>query len=88
MDTKTNVPARFVDSEKWRQSYANGLGVEELTRTFNYTEKPEVSKYYPQYYHKIDKVRFVAAPQGHDVRNSHKRRTDDQYTLSNSARST
>ena len=26
-------------------------------RTFEFTEKKEVDKYYPQYYHKIDKVR-------------------------------
>lgn len=25
-------------------------------RTFEFTEKKEVDKYYPQYYHKIDKV--------------------------------
>lgn len=26
-------------------------------RTFEFTEKKEVDKYYPQYYHKIDKVK-------------------------------
>lgn len=26
-------------------------------RTFEFKEKEEVDKYYPQYYHKIDKVR-------------------------------
>ena len=46
---------RFIDSEKWRETYA-GIGVEELVRTFDYKEKPEVFKYYPQYYHKTDKV--------------------------------
>lgn len=46
---------RFIDSEKWRASYA-GVGVEELVRTFDYKEKPEVFQYYPQYYHKTDKV--------------------------------
>jgi hypothetical protein len=46
---------RFVDCEKWRAEYA-GVGVEELVRTFDYTERPEVFKYYPQYYHKTDKV--------------------------------
>lgn len=48
--------SRFVDTEKWRAEYA-GVGVEELVRTFDYKEKPEVFKYYPQYYHKTDKVR-------------------------------
>ena len=27
-------------------------------RTFEFTEKVEVDKYYPQYYHKVDKVRM------------------------------
>ncbi|KAF1956765.1 hypothetical protein CC80DRAFT_65097 [Byssothecium circinans] len=44
----------FIDSEKWRATYA-GIGVEELVRTFEYTERPEIFKYYPQYYHKTDK---------------------------------
>ena len=48
---------RFVDSETWRKSYA-GTGVEELVRTFDYKERPEVFKFYPQYYHKTDKVRL------------------------------
>ena len=46
--------ARFLDCEKWRKEF--GGGVEHLVRTFNYTEKPQVFKYYPQYYHKTDKV--------------------------------
>jgi len=28
-------------------------------RTFEFKEKEEVDKYYPQYYHKIDKVRAM-----------------------------
>ncbi|KAL4991265.1 CRAL-TRIO domain-containing protein [Aspergillus falconensis] len=43
--------AMFIASEKWRKEF----GTDELARTFEYTEKPEVSKYYPQYYHKTDK---------------------------------
>ena len=31
--------------------------MDDLVRHFDYKEKPEVFKYYPQYYHKIDKVR-------------------------------
>jgi hypothetical protein len=27
-----------------------------FTRTFDFKEREEVNKYYPQYYHKIDKV--------------------------------
>ncbi|KAF9731696.1 hypothetical protein PMIN06_012650 [Paraphaeosphaeria minitans] len=44
----------FVDCEKWRASYAD-VGVEELVRTFDYQERPQIFKYYPQYYHKTDK---------------------------------
>ncbi|KAF2738206.1 SEC14 cytosolic factor [Polyplosphaeria fusca] len=44
----------FVASEKWRKEYAK-VGVEELVRTFDYKERPEIFKYYPQYYHKTDK---------------------------------
>ena len=43
----------FVSCEKWRKEF----GVDELVRTFKFTEKEAVSKYYPQYYHKTDKVK-------------------------------
>ncbi|KAL5338646.1 CRAL-TRIO domain-containing protein [Aspergillus crustosus] len=43
--------AMFVASEKWRKEF----GTDELARDFHYVEKPEVFKYYPQYYHKTDK---------------------------------
>ncbi|KAJ9297794.1 hypothetical protein DTO271G3_4015 [Paecilomyces variotii] len=51
---KFNVEAAktmFVDCEKWRKEF----GTDELVRTFEYTEKPQVFEYYPQYYHKTDK---------------------------------
>jgi hypothetical protein len=51
-----NREHRFVDCEKWRADF----NLDELVRTFEYTEKPEVFKYYPQYYHKTDKVRTSA----------------------------
>lgn len=44
----------FVDCEKWRKEF----GLDHLVRTFDYHEKAEVFKYYPQYYHKTDKVLF------------------------------
>lgn len=47
-----------MESEKWRSTYA-GVGVEELVRTFDYQEKAQVFEYYPQYYHKTDKVRLL-----------------------------
>ena len=57
MKVQALTRGRFVDSEKWRASYAD-VGVEELVRTFDYKERPEIFKYYPQYYHKTDKVRL------------------------------
>ena len=47
------MPYRFVDCEKWRKEF--GGGVDKLLQTFEYTEKPQVMAYYPQYYHKTDK---------------------------------
>jgi len=44
---------RFVDCEKWRKE----TDLDNLTRNFDYHEKPQVFEYYPQYYHKTDKVR-------------------------------
>lgn len=41
----------FLDCEKWRKDF----GVDNLVRNFDYKEKPQVSEYYPQYYHKTDK---------------------------------
>jgi hypothetical protein len=44
---------RFVESEAWRKEF----GLDDLVRNFDYKEKPQVFEYYPQYYHKTDKVR-------------------------------
>ncbi|PMD14030.1 hypothetical protein NA56DRAFT_651256 [Hyaloscypha hepaticicola] len=41
----------FVDCEKWRKE----IDLDNLTRNFDYHEKPQVFEYYPQYYHKTDK---------------------------------
>jgi len=43
----------FEDCEKWRSTF--GGGVDNLTRTFVYKEKPQIQAYYPQYYHKTDR---------------------------------
>ncbi|KAL1988128.1 hypothetical protein VTN96DRAFT_658 [Rasamsonia emersonii] len=51
---KFNVEAAkvmFVECEKWRKEF----GTDDLVRNFEYTEKPQVFEYYPQYYHKTDK---------------------------------
>ena len=50
--TLTLARSRYVDCEKWRKEF----GVDYLVRNFSYEEKPLVSHYYPQYYHKTDKV--------------------------------
>lgn len=41
--------------------------MEELVRTFDYKERPEIFKYYPQYYHKTDKVRFHNPDPPHEL---------------------
>jgi hypothetical protein len=46
----------FEESERWRKEFK----VDELYRNFDYPEKEEVDKYYPQYYHKTDKVSRAA----------------------------
>jgi len=43
--------AMLLSAEQWRKDE----NVDELVRTFEFKEKEEVDKYYPQYYHKIDK---------------------------------
>lgn len=48
----TDFIRRFVDTEKWRKDF----GLDDLVRNFDYTEKEKVFEYYPQYYHKTDKV--------------------------------
>jgi hypothetical protein len=40
----------------WRAEFGGGL--DELVPTFDYTEKAQVFEFYPQYYHKTDKVTF------------------------------
>lgn len=54
---RADTSDRFVDCEKWRKEF--GGGVDHLLQTFEYKEKTEVFKYYPQYYHKTDKVRKI-----------------------------
>ncbi|EGD87086.1 hypothetical protein H112_05609 [Trichophyton rubrum D6] len=41
----------FVDCEKWRKE----IKLDELVPVWDYPEKPEISKYYKQFYHKTDK---------------------------------
>ncbi|KAF9475194.1 hypothetical protein BDN70DRAFT_841281 [Pholiota conissans] len=41
----------FINAEEWRKDFA----VDELNRSFDFKEKAEVDKYYPQFYHKTDK---------------------------------
>ncbi|PWN46600.1 putative SEC14-phosphatidylinositol/phosphatidylcholine transfer protein [Violaceomyces palustris] len=43
--------AMFTEAERWRKEFK----VDQLYAEFEYPEKAEVDKYYPQYYHKTDK---------------------------------
>ena len=43
---------RFLDCEKWRRS----VDLDNLVPSWEYTEREEMFQYYPQYYHKTDKV--------------------------------
>lgn len=49
---------RFVNSEAWRKE----INLDDLVQNFEYTEKAQIFEYYPQYYHKTDKVQLTAAP--------------------------
>jgi len=42
----------FTECEKWRTDF----GVDEISRSFVFTENPLVTVYYPRYYHRTDKV--------------------------------
>jgi len=41
----------FISCENWRKEF----GVDDIVKNFDFKEKAEVDKYYPQYYHKMDK---------------------------------
>jgi hypothetical protein len=43
---------RFIDCEEWRKE----TKLDEILPKWDYPEKEELFKYYPQYYHKTDKV--------------------------------
>ncbi|KIK93851.1 hypothetical protein PAXRUDRAFT_828563 [Paxillus rubicundulus Ve08.2h10] len=43
--------AMVLSAEKWRKDF----NVDDIVKNFVFTEKKEVDKYYPQYYHKMDK---------------------------------
>ncbi|KAF8336457.1 CRAL-TRIO domain-containing protein [Cantharellus anzutake] len=51
---KFDIPkakAMITSQERWRKDF----GVDELHKGFDFPEKAEVDKYYPQFYHKTDK---------------------------------
>jgi len=41
----------IISSENWRKDFK----VDEIVKSFDFSERAEVDKYYPQYYHKMDK---------------------------------
>ena len=45
-------PYRFVEFEEWRKKVL----LDSLVPTWDYTERSEMVQYYPQFYHKTDKV--------------------------------
>lgn len=42
----------FLSAEQWRKDFK----VDEIVKNFDFKEKTEVDKYYPQFYHNVDKV--------------------------------
>lgn len=56
--THPPFPVRFVDCETWRKE----TKLDEVVPNWEYPEKEQVFKYYPQYYHKTDKVRLAYPP--------------------------
>lgn len=44
----------FVECEQWRKE----TNLDEVLPSWDYPEKEKMFQYYPQYYHKTDKVRF------------------------------
>ena len=54
----------FEASETWRKEFK----VDELYAKFEYPEKEEVDKWYPQYYHKTDNVSALLARKEHKER--------------------
>ncbi|KAG6885775.1 hypothetical protein C0993_009880 [Termitomyces sp. T159_Od127] len=56
--------AMLREAEEWRKAD----GVNDILETFDFKEKVEVDKWYPQYYHKTDKVR---SPVHHRARSPH-----------------
>lgn len=52
-----------MDCEKWRKE----INLDEVIPTWDFKERQKMFQYYPQYYHKTDKVKramhpFVARP--------------------------
>ncbi|KAJ7056580.1 CRAL-TRIO domain-containing protein [Mycena amicta] len=47
----------FIANEKWRKEF----NVDDIVNNFSFGELAEVDKYYPQYYHKSDKVGLTTA---------------------------
>ncbi|RXW19321.1 hypothetical protein EST38_g6549 [Candolleomyces aberdarensis] len=45
------VKTMLLNAEQWRKDF----GVEDIVNNFDFKEKAEVDKYYPQFYHKTDK---------------------------------
>jgi len=87
-----------MDCEAWRAE----INLDDLVPTWDFVEKEEMFKYYPQYYHKTDKVvtssshplplfppfPLIPLPSKHTPNPLLPHRTDGQSTSSSSAAST
>lgn len=51
-NTVLTFVCRFVGAEQWRKE----TKLDELLPTWEYPEKEKIFEFYPQYYHKTDKV--------------------------------
>jgi len=45
----------LLNAEQWRKDFK----VDDVVKNLDFKEKEEVNKYYPQYYHKTDKVHLL-----------------------------
>lgn len=68
----------LLNAEQWRIDFK----VDEIVQNFEFKEKAEVDKYYPQFYHNTDKVTFLRSKKIN--KNNQIRRTDDRSTSSSS----
>lgn len=71
----------LLNAEQWRIDFK----VDEIVQSFEFKEKAEVDKYYPQFYHNTDRVRYSTSNPLDLILKTHpKKRTDARFTSSSS----